>query len=218
MCCNNSYTPKMRRSTLSEYLFAKFWVHAHRALEKSYGKTKDMMFAEVTGKILEIGPGTGINFRHYPKGVHVIGVEPNKFMRPYLEEEAANNALGLTVIEDFAERLDIEDNSIDAAVSTLVLCSVYETDKVLQEIFRVLKPGGKFYFIEHVAAQRGTLMRRVQTLLAPIWRKLGDGCNPDRETWVALENAGFTSLELEHKRVSNPFIIVSPHIMGVATK
>jgi len=218
MCSNNSYTPKIRRSTLSEYLFAKFWVRAHRALEKSYGRTKDEMFSRLSGKILEIGPGTGINFRHYPKGVHVVGVEPNKYMRPHLEAEAAKNELDLSVIEAFAEGLEIEDNSIDAAVSTLVLCSVYETDKVLQEIFRVLKPGGKFYFIEHVAAQRGTFMRRVQTLLAPIWRKLGDGCNPDRETWVALENAGFTSLELEHKYVSNPFIIVSPHIMGVATK
>lgn len=105
---------------------------------------------------------------------------------------------------------------MNAVVSTLVLCSVPNLPSTLQEILRVLKPGGRFLFIEHVAAPQGTWLRRVQSGVKPIWKAIGDGCNPDRETWVALETAGFESVNISN--FFAPVPIVSPHIIGVATK
>lgn len=113
--------------------------------------------------------------------------------------------------------MDVEDNSIDAVVSTLVLCSVDSLAATLQEVLRVLKPGGRFFFLEHVAAPQGTGLRRLQHWVQPLWKTLGDGCRPDRETWVTLENAGFERVDYQHFRANVP-AIVSPQIIGVATK
>jgi hypothetical protein len=80
----------------------------------------------------------------------------------------------------------------------------------------VLRPGGRFAFIEHVAAPHGTRTRRVQRWIRPVWRVLGDGCNPERETWVSIRKAGFAEVNLQHFRV--PFPVIGPHIAGIATK
>ena len=115
-----------------------------------------------------------------------------------------------------AERLDVEDATADAVVSTLVLCSVADLAAVLKEIRRVLKPGGRFVFIEHVAAPQGTWLRRAQRAFRPLSKTFADGCQPDRETWRAIEAAGFAQVDLEHFRAPAP--IISPHIAGVAVK
>ncbi|MGF1495508.1 MAG: class I SAM-dependent methyltransferase, partial [Elainellaceae cyanobacterium] len=127
--------------------------------------------------------------------------------------------LGLTVHlqTGTAERLDAEDNSLDAVVSTLVLCSVDNLEGTLQEVRRVLKLGGKFYFVEHVAAPADTTLRRVQQWIRPFWQAIGDGCRPDRETWKAIEQAGFQQVNYEKFRA--PILaIVSPQIIGIALK
>lgn len=143
---------------------------------------------------------------------------PNPFMHSYLRQEA--DRLGFQTIDlriGTAERLDVEDSSMDAVVSTLVLCSVENLSAVLHEIQRVLKPGGRFFFLEHVAAPQGTRLRGIQNWIEPFWRVVGDGCHPNRETWVALENAGFERVDYEHFRADVP-AIVSPQIIGMATK
>ncbi|MBF1999986.1 MAG: class I SAM-dependent methyltransferase [Synechococcales cyanobacterium M58_A2018_015] len=178
---------------------------------------KRSLLSHLQGTVLEIGPGAGANLSYYPPGIHWIGVEPNPFMHPYIHQEAKRH--GLTAIELYegcAETLPVADNSIDTVVSTYVLCSVSDVDATLKDIQRVLKPGGTFVFIEHVAASENTCTRIVQDGITPIWKTVFDQCHPNRETWLHLEKAGFTSVHYQSFRLSVP--IVSPHIAGIADR
>lgn len=199
-------------------LFAWMMAHATVQYEAEVGDRKRALFQEIQGTILEIGPGTGPNLAYYPRNSHWIGIEPNPYMDPYLQQEAARLGLNIDIRRGTAEHLaGICDHSVDAVVSTLVLCSVENLAKTLQEVLRVLKPGGRFFFLEHVAAPPNTWLRRLQHWIRPLWKVLGDGCHPDRETWVALEQAGFERVEYQHFRAPVP-AIVSPQIIGVAHK
>lgn len=175
---------------------------------------KQALFTPLTGVILELGPGTGPNLKYFRPDTHWIGVEPNPAMHPYLQQEAAElgRAVELRNLED--GRLPAEDASVDAVVSTLVLCTVPDPAATVGEIMRVLKPGGRFVFLEHVAAPRHTGLRRLQRWVRPLWRRFTDGCHPDRETALIIEQSGFSHVELE--RFSLPLTIVGPHIAGVA--
>jgi len=199
-------------------LFAWFMAYGLVKYEKDIADRKRALFADVHGNVLEIGPGTGSNLSYYPPDIHWIGVEPNRFMHPYLQKEAERLGLDIDLRSGIAERLDAEDNSMDAVVSTLVLCSVDNLAATLQEVLRVLKPTGRFFFLEHVAAPKGTGLRRVQHWARPFWKTLADGCHPDRETWIALENAGFDSVSYQHFRANNLPPMISPQIIGIATK
>ncbi|MFH1765360.1 MAG: class I SAM-dependent methyltransferase [Gemmatimonadota bacterium] len=177
---------------------------------------KRRLFAGLTGTLVEIGPGTGSNLRYLPGSLHIIGVEPNPFMHRYYLEEARTEARSVDLVQGVAESLPFPDGSIDAVLSTLVLCSVGRMDRVLEEVLRVLKPGGKFLFMEHVAAREGSWLRRVQRFIRPAWRRIGDGCEPDRTIEEDLLGAGFRQVNLD--RFSVPLPIVSPHIAGTAEK
>jgi ubiquinone/menaquinone biosynthesis C-methylase UbiE len=167
--------------------------------------------------VLEIGPGTGANLCYFANpGVNWIGVEPNPYMRLYLEEEASRLGMQIDLRTSLTDKLPAENNSVDAVVGTLVLCCVRDPQLSLKEVIRVLKPGGRFLFIEHVAAERGTWLRFLQGCVKPIWSQMGDGCHPDRETWLTLETAGFG--KLTYQRITAPTLIVSPQIVGVAVK
>jgi ubiquinone/menaquinone biosynthesis C-methylase UbiE len=177
---------------------------------------KRNLFTDLRGDVLEIGPGTGANLVYFPPDIRWIGIEPNPFMHAYLKDEAQRVGLNIDVRLGTAERMEADDRSVDAVISTLVLCSVPDVSVVLRDIMRVLRPGGQFVFMEHVAAPQGTSLRRVQRAIRPVWQWVGDGCQPDRELWVELGRAGFERVECRHFQV--PFPIIRPHIMGVATK
>ncbi|HEU0006642.1 MAG TPA: class I SAM-dependent methyltransferase [Terriglobia bacterium] len=185
--------------------------------ELSVADKKQTLFAGLDGDVLEIGPGTGVNLVYLPVGIRWIGIEPNTYMHGYLRELGAKLGLSLDIRVGTAEQLPVPANSMDAVISTQVPCSVAEPAKVLQEIQRVLKPGGRFLFLEHVAAARGTSLRRWQRLARPISALLGDGCHPDRETWSDIEQAGFAPIQLEHFEIASA-VLSKPHIAGVATK
>ena len=101
-------------------------------------------------------------------------------------------------------------------VSTLVLCSVANPEATLQEIHRVLKPGGRFIFLEHVAAPEGSGLRRLQNLAQPAWTTMADGCHPNRETGVSLERVGFESLALRFS--IHTLHWVTPHCHGAVSR
>lgn len=212
-------TPYPRRYKAVERFFAWFLKMSEPAMNRAYGNTKQQLFADLHGDVLEIGPGTGVNMPYLPKDIRLTGVEPNPFLFPQLEAHAKYYGLNVTLLEGIAEDLPVHDNSMDAVVCTLVLCSVYEPAKVLQEVLRVLKPGGRFYFIEHVAAPQGSLTRRTQEVLHAPWQCAGDGCNLNRETWTTLEQAGFSALDLQYQPIETPFKgLIRRHILGTATK
>ncbi|NNL67973.1 MAG: class I SAM-dependent methyltransferase [Myxococcales bacterium] len=184
------------------------------ALEKLHGERKRALFAGLSGTIVELGPGTGANCRHYPKGATVIGIEPNLRMHGPLAASAREHGVDLEIRGLKGERLDVASDSVDAVVCTLVLCSVDDPAAVLAEARRVLKPGGRFVFIEHVADPPGSWLRRLQDLVQPPWTWCFEGCRPNRDTASALEAAGFSRVEIDAFRVRSPFVHVAPHIAG----
>ena len=203
----------MMRQRVFAWALARF----NKKYERFAAKYKEKLFAGLSGVVLEIGPGTGANLPYFVQpSIHWIGVEPNPFMRPYLEEQAKGLGIEVDLRSGLAHELPVEDNSVDVVVGTLVLCCVRDPQLSLKEVMRVLKPGGRFLFIEHVAAPRGTWLRFLQGCVKPIWSQLGDGCHPDRETWNVLEKAGFSRLEYDW--ITAPTLIVSPQIVGVAVK
>ena len=196
--------------------FAWFMARESGTYEALVGDRKSELLQGLTGTVLEIGSGTGANLPYLPPGLRVVGLDPNPFMHRYHRTRARTAGLATLLVRGRAEALPFSNDSLDAVLSTLVLCSVDDTDEVLGEIRRVLKPGGKFLFMEHVAAPRGTWLRRLQRFVRPAWRMVGDGCEPDRRTADNLLRAGFKRVDLDRFRV--PLPLVSPHISGVAIK
>ena len=177
---------------------------------------KRSLLGGLEGTVVELGPGGGHNLRFFRPTVHWIGVEPNPFAHRYIHDEAQKAGITARILAGRGEDIPLSDATADAVVSTFVLCSVFDLQRVLAEVLRVLKPGGTFAFVEHVAAPAETGMRMIQRMVRPCWRLLTDGCIPDRETWRFVEAAGFENLAIDHFKVS--LAIVAPHIAGMGTK
>lgn len=197
-------SPSSRRN-LRHRLFA--WATARGGVEyeSALASLKRSLLGSLHGAILEIGPGAGPNLRYYPSDVNWLGVEPNPYMHPYLNQAIVRlgQPAGHYQVDPGdtgGVRLPALDASQDAVVSTLVLCSVPNPEATLQEILRVLKPGGRFVFIEHVAAENGTRLRSFQNFVQPLWTFVGDGCHPNRETWDTISQAGFSQVDIQHFR------------------
>lgn len=187
-----------------------------RKYEHIVHERKQALLGDLHGTVVEIGPGTGVNLPFYARDVKWIGIEPNAYMHDYLHAESKRLDVPVDIRGGTAEALPVPDNSVDAVVSTLVLCSVPRLEATLSEIHRALKPGGRFVYVEHVGAESGTLLRWFQRTIKPVWRYFGDGCEPDRDTGAAIEQAGFTRVDLENFRpLPGP---IAPHIAGVAVK
>ena len=201
---------------LSGRLFAWLLAQGDAAQHRIYGARKRALFADLEGRVLEIGPGTGLNLAYYPAGITWVGVEPNPHLHAHIRRHAARAGITASVVDGVAGRLPAADASVDVVVSTLVLCSVPDVEQALAEVRRVLKPGGRFVFIEHIAAPAGTALRRLQRGIRPLWRVAADGCRPDRPTDRLLEQAGFGELQMTHFEA--PLPVVRPHIIGTAVK
>ncbi|XP_043939369.1 methyltransferase-like protein 7A [Protopterus annectens] len=170
--------------------------------------------------VLEIGCGTGVNFQFYPKGSRVICVDRNRHFDKFLSENAKKYPhLQVEKVVSPAEDLNgVADGSVDAVVCTLVLCSVNNVQKVLNEVVRVLKPGGTFYFMEHVVADPSTWTYFFQQIIDPLWWYIADGCCLIRNTAKYLEESGFSDLKVRHMQAPLKLHLVRPHIVGYAVK
>lgn len=185
--------------------------------ERLVADRKRILLSRLRGTVIEIGAGTGPNLQYLSPGVRWTAIEPNIYMHPYLRRRAAQHAIDLEILQCDAERLSgIADESVDGVVATLVFCSVRDVQGCLRELRRVLKPGGSFVFVEHVAAPVGTMRRALQRIACPVWSCIADGCHPDRETLQAIERAGFSRIELDTFEISLP--LIGPHVAGTAFK
>ena len=200
--------------SLYQRLFAHGLALGDDAQHRLYGERKRKLFADLTGTVVEIGPGTGINLPYLPRGIRWIGIEPNPHMHRFIREAADEHGIDIELRNAPASDTGLPTDSVNAVISTLVLCSVPDLDAALAEITRILKPGGRFVFIEHVAAPGDSWLRTLQRGIKPIWKPLADGCHPNRETAQAIERAGFTDVRYEAFRADLP--VVSPHIIGSA--
>jgi SAM-dependent methyltransferase len=173
---------------------------------------KTSLFSGLRGTLLELGPGGGHNFRYFDPSIHWIGLEPNPFCHPWLKKRAEARGIAAEIRLGSGEAIPAPDASVDNVVATLVLCTVPDPRRTLGEILRVLKPGGKFAFIEHVAAPKETGMRSVQRMIRPLWKRTSGGCHPDRETEELIVGAGFRNVRIERFKVS--MSVIAPHIAG----
>ncbi|NNE83912.1 MAG: methyltransferase domain-containing protein [Alphaproteobacteria bacterium] len=210
------------RANLRQRLFANLMAGQDQLNYELHHEKKAQLFEGISGTVVEIGPGTGVNLQFLGEGVEWIGIEPNEAMHQHLRNEARALGREIKLYTGFAEDTGIADNSIDFVISTLVLCSVSDLAGTLYEITRVLKPGGRFIFLEHVADKKGTFRRLVQkTVPFTPWRFFADGCEPGREIGETIEEAGFANVEYKKIMQEGPGIILAinrPHIFGVATK
>ena len=178
---------------------------------------KQRLLGGLRGRVLEIGAGPGRELEFLGSDVRqLVAVEPNTFNLAGLRAKAAELGRAVQPVVAAAEALPFADAVFDAAISSLVLCSVHDPAAAIAEVRRTLRTGGRFAFLEHVAAPRGSWLRRVQRLVRPAWSALADGCQPDRETGRTIEGAGFESVEMEWVRA--PAGIVGPHIVGEARR
>lgn len=178
------------------------------------------LLAEVRGVVLEIGAGTGLNLPHYPLALQqLVLAEPDSFMRRRLKRKlAALGRPGVRIDPSPAEYLDLPDASCDYVVSTLVLCTVVEPLACLAEIVRVLRPGGRLLFLEHVLNEDQPTIARWQRRLTPWWRRCSGNCHLDRQTGLALGAAGLQVETLQRAPFPGGPALAGPVIRGSAWK
>ncbi len=162
---------------------------------------KQAAFAGLRGEtVLEIGAGTGANVRFLPPGATLVALEPNVRMHDRLRRRCTGAGVEVRILARGAESIPLPDESVDDVICSLVLCTVDDPERVLAEVRRVLRPGGRFRFVEHVAAHRRGLRRLVQRVIRRPWSWVFEGCDPCPATVRLLRDAGFRSLELEHRK------------------
>lgn len=174
------------------------------------------LLAHAEGRVLEIGAGTGLNAGHWPDGLdELIVTEPVASLVPRIERRLRRAGREARVVAAEAERLPLPDASVDTVVSTMVLCTVGDVPASLAEIRRVLRPGGRLLFIEHVLAD-GRWRRRLQQLVHRPWRTFGGGCNCNLRTLALLADAGFVLEEVERAAWRGMPFCVKPLVIGGA--
>lgn len=198
-------------------LNALFMAGVDTGMDRVYGSHKRKLFTDLPLDVVEIGPGAGANMRYYQSGTRVVAIEPNPRMHPFLRRRARRHGLDLDIRTIHGEAVDLPHESAAVVVATLVLCSVADPRRVIAEIRRILKPGGKFIFLEHVAAPPHSLLGHWQRWLHRPWHYLSEGCHLHRPTHLLVAEAGFHQVEMDCFMLS-PALPFRPHIYGTAIR
>ena len=199
-------------------LFARCYARMSQAMEQDVGEYRKQLLAGLAGRVVEVGAGNGLNFAHYPPTVTgVIAVEPEPYLRGLAHTAAEHAPVPIRVLDGHADALPVADGSVDAAVASLVLCSVPDQARALAELARVTRPDGELRFFEHVRADSPALAR-TQRAVDLVWPLLGGGCHASRDTLAAITAAGFRVTSLRRLRFPDTRLPspTSPHILGVA--
>ncbi len=198
-------------------LFARLYTRVGEPKAKR-DKNRARLLGDLAGRVLEVGCGGGVNFAMYPQTVsEVIAVEPEPYLRARAERTAASAPAPVRVVAGHADDLPVDDESVDEVVCSLVLCSVPDQDSALAELWRVLRPGGRLNFYEHVAARNraGRALQRAAD--GTFWPRVFGNCHTARDTRAAMERAGF---QIERcQRLTAPDVeFPHPHILGRAVR
>lgn len=177
---------------------------------------KRAVFTGLPAEVVEIGPGVGANFGYLPSGCRLTAIEPNPYMHGALRRRAARRGIDVQIRGVTGDAIDLDDQSADVVISSLVLCTVADPGQVVSEIRRILRPGGRYVFLEHVAAPDGTVLRRIQRAVRRPWAWAFEGCSCERDLAAVIQAAGFASAEISRYRLRSPFIPVNTQIAGTA--
>ncbi|ONI92247.1 SAM-dependent methyltransferase [Saccharothrix sp. ALI-22-I] len=201
-------------------IFARLYPMMSQAMERGgMAERRQALLADLAGEVIEVGPGNGLNFAHYPPTVsRVLAVEPEPRLRQHAHDAAGRAAVPVEVVDGLAERLPAEDGTADAVIVSLVLCSVRDQQTALREIHRVLKPDGQLRFLEHVRADTPGLARVQRVLDATLWPRLAGGCHTGRDTAAAIERSGLTIERLDRFLFPDTRTPSSFHILGTAVR
>src|SRR6266566_1157810 len=190
------------------------------AEKRGQGEHRRRLLAGLAGRVVELGAGSGINFRHYPDSVtEVVAIEPEAYLRGLAEQAAATAPVPVRVVAGVSGALPLEDASCDAGVACLVLCTVPDQRRALAELARVIRPGGELRFYEHVVSRRPFGARLQRFADATYWPRLAGGCHRSRDTGHVIEEAGFRIESCDRFPFSpGPPLPADPHILGVARR
>jgi SAM-dependent methyltransferase len=200
--------------------FARMYLRgADTAEKRGAAEHRRRLLDGLAGTVVEVGAGPGLNFPHYPVTVtEVIAIEPEPTLREAATKAASGAPVPVRVMAGVADQIPLDDAGVDAAVASLVLCSVPDQALALAELQRVLRPGGELRFYEHVIAngQPGRILLQLADH-SRLWPFFAGGCHPARDTTAAIERAGFVIEKNERFGFSAaPGMPSIPHILGVA--
>ena len=202
--------------TISKWLFAQWYETLNSVVEPKVIPHRRSTAGNCTGATMDLGAGSGLNLPYFQNCDSITLVEPDKYMRSKLHKRisASDN---VKIVADKGECLTLPDNSFDSVVSTLVLCMVDDIERVISEVYRVLKPGGKFFFYEHVVA-KSRVGKTFQGAVNPLWRCLTTGCHLQRYILNVISSQGFQKVKSsEFSMRIGPFPPI-PNVVGYSTK